>query len=78
MTWVKVCGLSRPEDVEAAAQAGADAIGFVFYSDSPRLVTVDQARDLGSDFAGLATRAVRDGDDSGHHSLEKSMTIQDA
>ena len=53
MTWVKVCGLSRPEDVEAATQAGADAIGFVFYSGSPRLVTVDRARDLGGDFAGL-------------------------
>ena len=53
MTWVKVCGLSRPEDVEAAAQAGADAIGFVFYSGSPRLVTVDQARVLGNDFGGM-------------------------
>ena len=53
MTWVKVCGLSKPEDVSAAAGSGADAIGFVFYPKSPRLVTADQARELGSEFEGL-------------------------
>ncbi|MEE9183980.1 MAG: phosphoribosylanthranilate isomerase [Acidimicrobiia bacterium] len=53
MTWVKVCGLSKPEDVLTAARSGADAIGFVFYPQSPRLVSVDQARELGSEFAGL-------------------------
>ena len=47
MTWVKVCGLSKPEDVLAAARSGAVAIGFVFYAQSPRLVSVDQARVLG-------------------------------
>jgi len=53
MTWVKVCGLRRPEDVAAAGEAGADAIGFVFYRESPRLVTTEQARDLGQGFEGL-------------------------
>ena len=53
MTWVKVCGLSRPEDIEVAAEAGADAIGFVFYPQSPRLVTIEQASDLGSGFEGM-------------------------
>ena len=45
-TRVKICGLTRPEDVCAAVAAGADAIGFVFYPPSPRAVTSARARDL--------------------------------
>lgn len=48
MTWVKVCGLSRVEEVEAAVAAGADAVGFVFFAPSPRNVTPDHARRLGT------------------------------
>jgi phosphoribosylanthranilate isomerase len=36
---VKICGLTRPEDVSACVAAGADALGFVFFADSPRAVT---------------------------------------
>jgi len=36
---IKICGLSRPEDVAAAVRAGADAVGFVFHAGSPRNVT---------------------------------------
>lgn len=43
---VKICGLSRPEDVEAAARAGAAYAGFVFFPKSPRNVSLDQAREL--------------------------------
>lgn len=57
MTWVKVCGLSRPEEVAAATAAGADAIGFVFYEPSPRNVTPAQARSLG-EFVRVMTVAV--------------------
>jgi len=43
---VKICGLTRPEDVFAAADAGAAYCGFVFFPKSPRNLSIDAARDL--------------------------------
>lgn len=45
-TRIKICGITRPADAEAAAAAGADAIGLVFYPKSPRAVTIEQAREI--------------------------------
>jgi len=45
-TRIKICGITRLEDARAAAQAGADAIGLVFYPRSPRFLSLEWAREL--------------------------------
>lgn len=45
-TRVKICGITRVEDAEAAVQHGADALGLVFYQNSPRCVDHHQARSI--------------------------------
>jgi phosphoribosylanthranilate isomerase len=45
-TRIKICGLTREEDVDAAVSAGADAIGFVIYAASPRYVSPARAAEL--------------------------------
>ncbi len=45
-TRIKICGLTREQDVDAAVAAGADAVGFVLYAPSPRAVTPQRAAQL--------------------------------
>jgi|SRR6267154_3575349 len=46
MTWVKICGITNLDDALAATDAGANAVGFVFYPKSPRHVTAETARSI--------------------------------
>jgi phosphoribosylanthranilate isomerase len=46
MTWVKICGITNLEDALTAVDAGADAVGFVFYERSPRRIEVKAAREI--------------------------------
>ncbi len=45
-TRIKICGITRPADALAAEMAGCDAIGLVFWPQSPRYVTIDQATEI--------------------------------
>jgi phosphoribosylanthranilate isomerase len=46
MTAVKICGLTRREDAEAACTFGADFVGFVLWARSPRATTIDRVREI--------------------------------
>ncbi len=46
MTRIKICGITRVQDVQAVAHSGADALGLVFYEKSPRHVSIGQAQQL--------------------------------
>jgi phosphoribosylanthranilate isomerase len=44
--WIKICGMTTPEGIAAAAAARVDAVGFVFYEPSPRNLTLERALEL--------------------------------
>jgi phosphoribosylanthranilate isomerase len=46
MTWIKICGMTNLEDALTAVEAGADAVGFVFYEKSPRNISVEAVREI--------------------------------
>jgi phosphoribosylanthranilate isomerase len=53
---VKICGLSTPDTLDVALEAGADMVGFVFFPPSPRNLSFEQARALGSRVKGRARK----------------------
>ena len=55
-TRIKICGITREEDLAAAVAAGADALGFVFYPPSPRYVTPQRAAELLAGMPAFVTR----------------------
>ncbi len=53
---VKICGLSTPETLDAALDAGADMVGFMFFPASPRHLSIGAARELGARVKGRAKK----------------------
>ena len=53
---IKICGLRTADTLDAALEAGADAVGFVLFPASPRNVSLDQARALGARVKGRAAK----------------------
>ncbi len=53
---IKICGLSTPASLDAALDAGADMVGFVFFPPSPRNISYDIARELGARVQGRAQK----------------------
>ena len=53
---VKICGLSTRDTLDAALEAGADMVGFVFFPPSPRNLGLDAAQELGARAKGRATK----------------------
>jgi phosphoribosylanthranilate isomerase len=53
---VKICGLKTPEALDAALEAGADMVGFVFFPPSPRNLGIQAARVLGGRVKGRAKK----------------------
>ncbi len=53
MTRIKICGLTRAEDVALATDLGADFLGFIFVKESPRYITPERVRDIrvGGDYS---------------------------
>ncbi len=55
-TRIKICGITRAEDLDAAVAAGADAVGFVFYPPSPRFLSSEVAANLARQVPPFVTR----------------------
>ena len=72
---VKICGLSTPEALDVALDAGADMVGFVFFPPSPRNLSFDAARALGQRVRGRAQKVALtvDADDAFIDAVVKAL-----
>ena|SRR6516165_9537582 len=72
---VKICGLSTPETLDAALDAGADMVGFVFFPPSPRHLQFERARALGERVRGRAQKVALtvDADDAFLQSVVEAL-----
>ena len=72
---IKICGLKTPETLEAAIEAGADWVGFVFFPKSPRHVALDEAQTLGRIVGNRAKKVALsvDADDIALEAIEAAL-----
>jgi phosphoribosylanthranilate isomerase len=74
-TLIKICGLRTPEALDAALEERADFVGFVFFPPSPRHVSFDLARDLGTRVRGRSRKVALtvDADDALHAAIVEAL-----
>ena len=77
-TRIKICGLTREEDVDAAVAAGADAVGFVLFAPSPRAVTPQRAAQLARRLPPFVTPVLLFVNESAINVIAASALIQGA
>jgi phosphoribosylanthranilate isomerase len=77
-TRIKICGLTREQDVDAAVAAGADAVGFIQYAKSPRHVTIERAAELASRLPPFVTPVLLFVNEEPQRVLEKLRRIPNA
>jgi phosphoribosylanthranilate isomerase len=72
---VKICGLSTPEALDVALDAGADMVGFVFFPPSPRHISFETARNLGERVHGRAQKVALtvDADDAWFNAIVETL-----
>ncbi len=74
-TLIKICGLTTAGALDAALSERADLVGFVFFPPSPRHVSLDLARDLGTQVRGRARKVALtvDADDALHDAIVAAL-----
>jgi phosphoribosylanthranilate isomerase len=77
-TRIKICGLTREADVDAAIDAGADALGFVLYARSPRHVTLVRAVELAARLPPFVTPVLLFVNASPHETLQAAQALPQA